>query len=112
MPKKPLSVTLDEANLLWLKGRAARGKARSLSHAIDAILTEARLGGRGGDPVRSVVGSIDIAADDPALDQADEAIAPLFAESLARPLLAGEPKRPWGAAPPGPRQRRGRPGHG
>jgi len=99
MPKTPLSVTLDQANLLWLKGRAAGRKKRSLSDALDEILTEARQGGYGSDTVRSVVGTIDIAIDDPNLEQADAAIRMVFDESLSRPFLARETSPEYSAAP-------------
>jgi hypothetical protein len=45
MPKQPLSVTLDRDNLLWLRGRADGRKRKSLSDALDEIITAARLGG-------------------------------------------------------------------
>jgi hypothetical protein len=90
MPKQPLSVTLDEVNLLWLRGRVARRKNRSLSDALDEILTEARQGGRGGDAPRSVVGTVDIAGDDPTLERADGLIRSLVHESLNRPVLPRE----------------------
>jgi hypothetical protein len=90
MPKKPLSDTLDQTNLLWLKGRAAGRKKRSLSDALDDILTQARQGGYGGDVPRSVVGTVDIAADDPGLDRADVALQSLFDESLTQPFLVRE----------------------
>jgi hypothetical protein len=98
MPKMPLSVTLDEANLLWLKGRAAGRKKRSLSEALDEILTAARRGGRGADAPRSVVGTVDLAHDDPALDRADTLIRAMFEESAARPVLVRE--RPPAPAKP------------
>jgi hypothetical protein len=90
MPKTPLSVTLDDANLLWLKGRVAGGKKRSLSEALDQILTEARRGGAGADAARTVVGTIDIAGDDPSLDRADGIVRAIFAESANRPFLVRE----------------------
>jgi hypothetical protein len=99
MPKKPVSVTLDESNLVWLKGPASR-KKRSLSDALDEILTQARQGGRGGDAPRSVVGTVDLATDDPDLEQADAAIRALLSESLSRPTLARE--RPSRYAPARP----------
>jgi len=92
MPKTPLSVTLDRANLLWLRGRLAAGKKRSLSDAIDQILTEARRGGRGGDAARSVVGTIDIAGDDGTLSTADILMRALVEDSLGRPTTDGAPK--------------------
>lgn len=90
MPKVPLSVTLDDANLLWLRGRAAGRKKRSLSETLDEILTEARAGGAGADAVRSVVGTVDIADDDPNLELADAAVGALFETSLGRPFLVKE----------------------
>jgi hypothetical protein len=90
MPKSSLSVTLDEANLLWLKGRAALRKRRSLSDALDEIVTAARTGGRGGDAPRSVVGTVDIADDDPELIGADAAMRTLVEESIARPFSVRE----------------------
>ena len=89
MPKQPLSVTLDRDNLLWLRGRVAIGKQKSLSEALDDILTAARLGGDSSD-ARSVVGTIDIAADDAALEHADEYIRTEVSASLARQLLVRE----------------------
>jgi hypothetical protein len=101
MPKKPLSVTLGDMNLLWLRGRAAGRKNRSLSEALDEILTEARTGGTGADTPRSVVGTIDVADDDPMLARADAALASMFDDSLGRPLLAREASDANPAAPPG-----------
>lgn len=90
MPKKPLSVTLEENNLLWLKGRAAASKRRSLSEALDDLITSARTGGHGATAARSVVGTIDIAPEDPALAGADAYVQSMFAASLQRPFLAQE----------------------
>ena len=93
MPKKPLSVTLESANLVWLRGRAAATGRRSVSDLLDALVTEARLAGRAADaPSRSVVGTVDIAADDPDLARADDEIGRLFAQSLSRPILVREPR--------------------
>lgn len=89
MPKQPLSVTLERDNLLWLRGRVAAGKQKSLSEALDAILTAARLGGHPAD-ARSVVGTVDVAADDPGLEQADEYVRSQFSASLTRPMLVRE----------------------
>ena len=90
MPKQPLSVTLDRDNLLWLRGRAAGRKRKSLSDALDEIITAARLGGLASDAPRSVVGTVDIAADDPGLERADAHLRSLFSSSLARPAVARE----------------------
>jgi hypothetical protein len=107
MPKKAVSLTLDEANLLWLKGRG-HGHG-NLSAAVDDLITAARAG-RLGAPVavRSVVGTIDIAADDPRLERADRAIRDLFAASLARPLRVTEARERYGPARPIKRSRRRR----
>lgn len=89
MAKKAVSLTLDDANLLWLRGRGyGRG---NLSAAVDSLIAEARAGRLGGPaPSRSVVGTIDLSADDPQLARADAAIHELFAQSLARPLRVRE----------------------
>ena len=87
MPKRPISVTLDVDNLLWLRGQAASGKRRSLSDTIDAVLTAARMSTHGQLTSRSVVGTVDIAADDPGLDQADAYVRSELQTSLARGLI-------------------------
>lgn len=95
MPKQPLSVTLDQDNLIWLRGRAASRKRKSLSDALDEILTTARLGGLAADASRSVRGTVDIAADDPDLERADEYLRALFSASVARPtLVRARPRAP------------------
>ena len=80
MPQKAVSLTLDEGNVLWLKGRGY-GR-RSLSAAVDDLITAAR-GGRLGIPpaIRSVIGTMDIAADDPRLERVDRRMRDLFAAS-------------------------------
>jgi hypothetical protein len=91
MPKKPISVTLEESNLVWLKGVTERSGARSISETLDLLVTSARA--RGTAPAnasRSVVGSIDIGTADAALDDADRAVRDLFARSLSRPMVVKE----------------------
>lgn len=90
MAKEPVSVTLGRENLLWLRGRAARSKRRSLSDALDEIVTAARLGGQVAGSIRSVVGTVDIAADDPDLERADQYVRGEFEASLSRPLVVHE----------------------
>jgi hypothetical protein len=92
MPKEPVSVTLGRENLLWLRGRAARSKRRSLSDALDEIVTTARLGGQAPGSIRSIVGTVDIAGDDPGLERADQYVRAEFEASLARPLVVHEDK--------------------
>ena len=95
MAKEPVSVTLGRENLLWLRGRAARSKRRSLSDTLDEIVTAARLGGRISGSIRSIVGTVDIAGDDPGLERADQYIRGEFDTSLARPLTVHEEKTPY-----------------
>lgn len=90
MPKQPVSVTMDQDNLLWLRGRMIGRKRRSLSEALDELITAARRGGHARDDVRSVVGTIDIATDDPLLERADAYVRAEFEASLTRPSLARE----------------------
>ena len=85
-------MTLERDNLLWLRGRAARTKRRSLSDALDEIVTAARLGGSATGAIRSVVGTVDIAGDDPGLERADQHVREQFEGSLSRPLTVHEGK--------------------
>lgn len=106
MPKKPLSVTLDETNILWLRGRARSGKERSLSEALDGVVTAARQSGYGGE-MRSVVGTIDLSPEDPDLTTADAALQAMFDAWLsAQPDLRLETGPRAGAKPTGGSRRR------
>jgi hypothetical protein len=96
MPKKPVSVTLEADNLTWLRGRALSGKCRSLSEALDDVVRAARLGGGSGE-ARSVAGTIDIAASDPDLEDADAEVAALFEKSAGRPVLLRERAPAYGS---------------
>jgi hypothetical protein len=54
---------------------------------LDRLIAEARAGRLGAAAhSRSVVGTIDLPADDPKLSRADSTVRELFAESIARPL--------------------------
>lgn len=87
MARKAVSLTLDEANLLWLKGRGQG----NLSAAVDDLITAARAGRLGVSAApRSVVGTVDLAADDARLEDADRAVRELFAASLGRPLRVAD----------------------
>ena len=80
LAKKAISVTLRPENLLWLEGERRASSQRSVSEALDALIARARAGRHGrSEPVKSVVDSIEIAADDPQLTRADLAILGLFA---------------------------------
>ena len=105
MPKKAVSLTLDETNLVWLKGRGY-GQG-NLSAAVDELITAARAGRLGApSPVQSIVGTIDLAADDPQLERADSAMRDLFAASLARPFRVSEAGPPYTPARRTKRSRR------
>lgn len=89
MSKKAVSLTLGAENLLWLKGRAVHQDG-NLSAVLDDLISDARAGRVGTrSVVRSVVGTIDLAADDPELLHADLAIRDLFARSLSRSESVG-----------------------
>lgn len=91
MPKSGISVTLRDENLLWLKSRTIAVKGRSLSETLDELVTAARTSRDVPmTTVRSVVGTVDIAADDPNLDRADDYIRDVVTGSLARPFLVHE----------------------
>ena len=105
MPKRGISVTLSDDNLLWLKARTQSAKARSLSETLDGLITEARLSGRVPESlVRSVVGTVDVAEDDPNLERADSYIRDLFSSSTGRPVLARERRTRYSASPRGRRR--------
>lgn len=95
MPKQAISVTLDADNLTWLKGRAGASGARSISELLDQLVSAARSSGRVGPP-RSVVGTIDIADNDPWLDGADDDVREMFEVSLRRPLMVKETSPVYG----------------
>lgn len=91
MPKKALSVTLDQDNLLWLQGQTRMAKRRSLSETLDTLITDARLAGRvPASSIRSVRGTISINEFDPELLTADDYVRSIFEESIQRPFLVRE----------------------
>jgi hypothetical protein len=94
MPKKAVSITLDEANLLWLKGRARVLAGGSLSEAVDQLIDEARAGRLGAaEPARSVAGTIDV-PDDDALKAGAIELSELFAAAIDRPPAAPQQRPP------------------
>lgn len=85
--RRPISVTIEEDNLLWLKAQAAATTKGSVSAVLDRLVGEARADGRTGDAaIRSVAGTIDLPADDPDLEAADGYVRTMFERSLRRPL--------------------------
>jgi hypothetical protein len=94
--KKPISITVEAENLMWLKGQAAVRTKGNVSELIETLIRDARTGGQM-DPaaITSVVGSIDL-PDDDALGEADSYVKAMFERSLTRPMLVREtpPKRP------------------
>jgi hypothetical protein len=105
MKKQALSVTLDQSNITWLKGRAGV-TGGSVSRLLDQIVSSARQGVPAG-PARSVVGTIDIDASDPLLERADEVVRAAFDASLGRPLAAKERRASYSRRNRISRRRRG-----
>ena len=96
MAKRAISVTLEADNLTWLKGRAGAAGLRSVSELLDQLVTAARASGHLG-PSRSVVGTIDVDASDPWLEDADDALRTVFDASLRRPLMVKAASPVYGA---------------
>jgi len=87
MTKRAVSVTLRPDNVLWLKTRVkARGR-RSLSEALDEIITQARAGAAAAS-IRSVVGHARVPATEASLSEAAREIRVLFDRSI---LTEGKP---------------------
>jgi hypothetical protein len=90
MNKKAVSMTLRPDNLLWLKTRVKATGGRSLSEALDQILTEARAGAAASTASsRSVVGNARIPRSDSALSEAGAQVRALFRRSVQRKQAAG-----------------------
>lgn len=96
MSKRAVSVTLGSENLVWLRGRVGAGASGSLSELLDNLVTAARSRGTGIDSgIRSVVGTIDLATDDPDLLEADRYVRAQIERAVNRPMLVKE-SRPRG----------------
>jgi len=95
MPKKAMSVTLDAANVLWLKGRARVSSGNNVSEELDKIITAARFGKGGVAPaVVSAVGLVDL-SDDPNLERADAALRQMWDEYLEKASVMNEDAPPY-----------------
>jgi hypothetical protein len=92
MSKQSISITLSSENLLWLRGRAKASGARSVSEALDQLISNARTGGND-RPHRSIAGTITINESDPDLLKADADIRSLFRRSLNKVPAANRMKR-------------------
>ena len=103
MPRRAISVTLEADNVTWLKGRAGAA-GESLSALLNQIVTVARHGSHAG-PVRSVIGTIDIDASDPLLEQSDAKVRAAFDASLGRPLTVHERRASYGPTRKSPKRR-------
>ena len=107
MSKKAVSVTLQPDNLLWLRARVKAKGGRSLSEALDGIITEARAGtGASTAEVRSVVGNAWIPKSEEALSEAGAQVAALFRGSVRRKESIGPGGRRDHGRPPAPRRKR------
>ena len=95
MSKQAVSVTLRPDNLLWLKTRVKAGGRRSLSEALDEIITEARAGaGAAALETRSVVGNARIPGSEASLARAGAEQRALFRGSAERKIRAKR-RRAW-----------------
>lgn len=94
MSKQAISVTLDSANVTWLKGRAGAAGLRSVSELLDTLVRQARTAGTVGT-TRSVVGTVDIDPNDPLLVEADDLVRAAFDRSLRRLAMAKESSPPY-----------------
>lgn len=79
MTKRALSVTLTPDNIAFLRARTLKTGARSVSETLDTLVSEARTSSASVHPVTSIKGLASIAAEDPDLAGADEAVRRLFA---------------------------------
>lgn len=102
MNKRAVSVTLHPDNLFWLRTRVKATGGRSLSEALDEIITKARTGiGGSAAAVRSVVGNARIPRSEKALSEAGAQVAALFRRSADRtetPIPRARRRRPSRAA--------------
>ena len=97
--RKPISVTLQTDNLLWLRAQASATRKGSLSEVLDTIVTHARMQGQtAAAAIRSVVGTVDLPDDDPDLGAADEYVRGLFDRSARRPVMVKEAQPAYGKA--------------
>ena len=88
MARRAVSLTIADDNLLWLRGRAGH-RDGNLSAVVDQLIADARIARVGSStPARSVVGTIDLSADDPELSGADAAVREMFAASLSQRSLS------------------------
>ena len=91
MRRRPISVTIEEDNLLWLKAQAAATPRGSVSAVLDRLVADARVEGRMNmSAVKSVAGPIDLPADDPGLEGASAYMRDVFDWSLRRPMHVKE----------------------
>ena len=107
MSKKAVSVTLHPDNLLWLRTRVKAKGGRSLSEALDGVITEARAGtGASAVEVRSVVGNARIPRSEKALSEAGEQVAASFRRSVRRKERVSPRGSPNHGPPAAPRHKR------
>ncbi|MFM8532299.1 MAG: hypothetical protein ACKOEC_01690 [Acidimicrobiia bacterium] len=98
MPKKAMSVTLDEMNVRWLKGRARVSSGGNVSEELDKLITAARFGKGGAAPaLTSVVGMVDLSAD-PNLERADAALREMWDAYWEKASLMNEVAPRYNAA--------------
>jgi hypothetical protein len=96
MAKKAVSVTLDENNVLWLKGRARLSSGGTLSQTLDQLITQARTGRVLPGRPPSVVGLVDL-SDDPDLSKAEATVKQFWDQRHDGFAVHEEPPRPRNA---------------
>ena len=102
MNKQAISITLDPANLLWLRAQTLSQGRRSISEMLDCLIREARTEGKNQESlVRSVVDTVRIAESDPMLATADAAVRAFFSAALNRQPVSNQTNN----TPPKTRQR-------
>jgi hypothetical protein len=85
MNKQAISVTLDPSNVVWFRAQTIAFGCRSVSEVLDQLIYNARTSGQERQkPVRSVVGTLEIADIDPDLSTADAAVRALFPSLSSR----------------------------
>jgi len=87
--RKPISITIRDDNLRWLKAQAA-ATGGNVSDVLDRLIDRARMRGLR-DATRSIVGTIDLGSDE-AVSEADSYVRAMFDRSLRRPVVAKEPR--------------------
>jgi hypothetical protein len=88
--RKPISITVRDENLLWLRAQAAATTRGNVSEVLDRLVQQARTGGVE-VASRSVVGTIDLPSDE-AVSEAESDVRAMFDRSLRPPVVVKAPR--------------------